>query len=237
VDNRLAELERRIAALESAALSTPQQQAPPGALRAPGGAKSTEAPATQATAGGRAPASPSHPGGAHAPASPSHPGGAHAPASSSHPGGAHAPASSSHPGGAHAPASPSHPGGAHAPVSSSHPGGAHAPVSPPDAAKGGGRGGGELAALGEVGGWAELAGILGALGSPVRLTLLQEIVQGRSTVAALSEVDGLGTSGQIYHHLRQLTAEGWLHSPSRGTFAVPPPRVVALLAILEALQR
>ncbi|MDX6281830.1 MAG: hypothetical protein QOH03_2901, partial [Kribbellaceae bacterium] len=61
--------------------------------------------------------------------------------------------------------------------------------------------------------------------------------RGRSTVAALSEVEGLGTSGQIYHHLRQLTAEGWLHSPSRGTFAVPPPRVIALLAILDALQR
>jgi hypothetical protein len=86
-------------------------------------------------------------------------------------------------------------------------------------------------------GWAELAGVLGALGSPVRLTLLEEISRGRSTVAALSEVEGLGTSGQIYHHLRQLTAEGWLHSPSRGTFTVPPPRVVALLAILEALQR
>ncbi|WP_344845470.1 ArsR family transcriptional regulator [Kribbella ginsengisoli] len=85
--------------------------------------------------------------------------------------------------------------------------------------------------------WAGFAGALAALGSPVRLRLLQEIVQGRNTVNALSEVDGLGTSGQIYHHLRQLTAEGWLHSPSRGTFSVPPPRVVALLAILEALQR
>jgi DNA-binding transcriptional ArsR family regulator len=92
-------------------------------------------------------------------------------------------------------------------------------------------------ALREHDGWAGLAGVLAALGSPVRLTLLQEISRGRSTVSALSEVDGLGTSGQIYHHLRQLTAEGWLHSPSRGTFAVPPPRVVALLAILEALQR
>jgi DNA-binding transcriptional ArsR family regulator len=85
--------------------------------------------------------------------------------------------------------------------------------------------------------WAEFAGALAALGSPVRLRLLQEIVRGRATVSALSEVEGLGTSGQIYHHLRQLTAEGWLRSPSRGTFSVPPSRVVALLAILEALQR
>jgi hypothetical protein len=94
-----------------------------------------------------------------------------------------------------------------------------------------------LGALRELQGWAGLAGELAALGNPVRLTLLQEISRGRATVSALSEVEGLGTSGQIYHHLRQLTAEGWLHTPTRGTFAVPPARVVALLAILEALQR
>jgi hypothetical protein len=147
VDNRLAELERRIAALESAALSTAQNHAPPGALRAPGGAEVDGAVAFELAE---------------------------------------------------------------------------------DAA------GQVVEAQPE---WAGFAGALAALGSPVRLTLLQEIVRGRDTVSALSEVDGLGTSGQIYHHLRQLTAEGWLHSPSRGTFAVPQPRVVALLAILEALQR
>jgi hypothetical protein len=85
--------------------------------------------------------------------------------------------------------------------------------------------------------WAEWAGALAALGNPVRLTLLQQILRGTSTVSGLSTVQGLGTSGQIYHHLRQLTAEGWLHSPSRGVFAVPPSRVVALLAILAALER
>jgi hypothetical protein len=85
--------------------------------------------------------------------------------------------------------------------------------------------------------WTEWAGALAALGNPVRLTLLQQILRGTSTVSGLSEVQGLGTSGQIYHHLRQLTAEGWLHSPSRGVFAVPPSRVVALLAILVALER
>jgi DNA-binding transcriptional ArsR family regulator len=85
--------------------------------------------------------------------------------------------------------------------------------------------------------WAARASALAALGHPVRLTLLREILHGRTTVSALSEVESLGTSGQIYHHLRQLTAEGWLHTPSRGVFAVPPTRVVALLAILVALER
>jgi hypothetical protein len=85
--------------------------------------------------------------------------------------------------------------------------------------------------------WAGRASALAALGNPVRLTLLQEIVRGRTTVAALGEIEGVGTSGQIYHHLRQLAAEGWLHSPSRGVFAVPVARVVPLLAILVALEK
>ena len=84
--------------------------------------------------------------------------------------------------------------------------------------------------------WSELAPALAALGNPVRLTLLREIVRGHATVNALSQVDGLGTSGQIYHHLRQLTAEGWLHTPTRGTFAIPSPRITALQAILAALE-
>jgi hypothetical protein len=94
-----------------------------------------------------------------------------------------------------------------------------------------------LQALKERADWASRASSLAALGNPVRLTLLREILHGQTTVSSLSEVQGLGTSGQIYHHLRQLTAEGWLHSPSRGVFAVPPTRVVALLAILVALER
>ena len=85
--------------------------------------------------------------------------------------------------------------------------------------------------------WTSRAPALAALGHPVRLTLLREILHGRTTVSALSEVDGLGTSGQIYHHLRQLTAEDWLHNPSRGVFAVPPARVDALRAIVVALER
>lgn len=85
--------------------------------------------------------------------------------------------------------------------------------------------------------WTVRASTLAALGHPVRLTLLREILNGRTTVSALREVEGLGTSGQIYHHLRHLMAEGWLHTPSRGVFAVPPTRAVALHAILAALER
>jgi hypothetical protein len=85
--------------------------------------------------------------------------------------------------------------------------------------------------------WAARASTLAALAHPVRLTLLREIVHGRDTVAGLAELDGLGTTGQIYHHLRQLTAEGWLHTKARGHYAVPAERVVPLLTILTAVER
>jgi hypothetical protein len=78
-------------------------------------------------------------------------------------------------------------------------------------------------------GWAEAGTALGALASPVRMQLLREILHGRNTAAALAEVEGFGTSGQIYHHLRQLTAAGWLRTSSRDRFDVPPERIVPLL--------
>ncbi|MFJ8541814.1 ArsR/SmtB family transcription factor [Streptomyces sp. NPDC093586] len=81
--------------------------------------------------------------------------------------------------------------------------------------------------------WAEAAEAFAALGHPVRLRLLREILGGRRTAAELAELDGVGTTGQIYHHLRQLTGAGWLHTTGRGRHEVPPGRVVPLLVALS----
>ncbi|WP_051715621.1 hypothetical protein [Streptomyces bikiniensis] len=43
-----------------------------------------------------------------------------------------------------------------------------------------------------------------------------------------------GTTGQIYHHLRQLTGAGRLHTSGRGRYEVPAARVVPLLMALTA---
>ncbi|RKN04855.1 ArsR/SmtB family transcription factor [Streptomyces radicis] len=85
--------------------------------------------------------------------------------------------------------------------------------------------------------WSELAETLGALGQPVRLRLMQALLEGRSAVAELTELDGLGTTGQIYHHLRQLVATGWLETTSRGRYQVPPTRLVPLLIMITAARR
>lgn len=80
--------------------------------------------------------------------------------------------------------------------------------------------------------WSDAADSFAALGHPVRLRLLHEILTGRRTVVELTALDGLGTSGQVYHHLRQLTAAGWLQAEGRGRYEVPGARVVALLVAL-----
>ncbi|MCF3145839.1 ArsR/SmtB family transcription factor [Streptomyces platensis] len=87
------------------------------------------------------------------------------------------------------------------------------------------------------GDWGAAAESFAALGQPVRLRLLREILAGRCTAAELTELDGTGTTGQIYHHLRQLTAAGWLHTAARGRYEVPADRVVPLLVMLTAAGR
>ncbi|MBU5423449.1 winged helix-turn-helix domain-containing protein [Cellulomonas hominis] len=75
---------------------------------------------------------------------------------------------------------------------------------------------------------------LAALGHPARLRFLQEIARGRDTVARLAELDGVGTTGQIYHHLSQLQAVGWVQQTRRGAYAIPPDRLVPLLTVVLA---
>lgn len=78
------------------------------------------------------------------------------------------------------------------------------------------------------------ADALAALASPLRLRFLQEILRGTDTPAALAALDGVGTVGQVYHHLQQLHAAGWVRQVARGHYGVPPERVVPLLTIVLA---
>ncbi|MEU8626781.1 helix-turn-helix domain-containing protein [Streptomyces sp. NPDC048669] len=92
---------------------------------------------------------------------------------------------------------------------------------------------GEAGDPGEPGAdWSDAAESFAALGHPVRLRLLREILGGRRTAAELAALDETGTTGQIYHHLRQLTGAGWLHTTGRGRYEVPGARVVPLLVAL-----
>ena len=82
--------------------------------------------------------------------------------------------------------------------------------------------------------WSSAAGVLDALAHPVRLRLLQRVLNGSTTTAELGLDDALGTTGQLHHHLRALVAAGWLQSVGRGSWAIPAPRVVPLLVVVSA---
>ncbi|TMQ94738.1 winged helix-turn-helix transcriptional regulator [Actinomadura soli] len=85
--------------------------------------------------------------------------------------------------------------------------------------------------------WSQSAERLAALAHPVRLLLLREILHGARTTAELASHERLGTTGQLYHHLRQLVAAGWLRTTARGRYSVPGERVVPILTMLAATRR
>jgi len=83
--------------------------------------------------------------------------------------------------------------------------------------------------------WTVHAPALAALGHPTRLQILQLVARGEArTAAEMAHSDGLGTTGQIYHHLRLLVAAGWLRTTTKGRHDIPPERLVPLLVILGA---
>jgi len=85
--------------------------------------------------------------------------------------------------------------------------------------------------------WSERAAAFAALGHPVRLELLRHILNGIHTTAELAELDDLGTTGQLHHHLRQLISAGWVRQTGRGSYEVPATRVVPLLTGLLGAER
>jgi len=82
--------------------------------------------------------------------------------------------------------------------------------------------------------WEAASGVFGALAHPVRLQLLQQVLNGTTSTAELGEGEALGTTGQLHHHLRALVAGGWLTSTGRGRWSVPGPRIIPLLVMITA---
>lgn len=85
--------------------------------------------------------------------------------------------------------------------------------------------------------WSESATAFAALGHPVRLELLRQILNGTHATADLAAIESLGTTGQLHHHLRQLVSAGWVRQSGRGLYEVPAARVVPLLTSLLGAQR
>jgi len=87
-----------------------------------------------------------------------------------------------------------------------------------------------------AGNWSDAAGALAALGHPVRLELIRRLLAGAHTTQELAEIPELGTSGQLYHHLRELQAAGLVVQRRRNDYAVPAVRVVPCLVLIAVAQ-
>lgn len=80
--------------------------------------------------------------------------------------------------------------------------------------------------------WSDMARAFGALGHRVRLDIVRALIRGIHDVSELQRQPGLGTSGQLYHHLRELQAAGWVRQHERSRYLLVPDRVVAVLLMV-----
>jgi ArsR family transcriptional regulator len=79
-----------------------------------------------------------------------------------------------------------------------------------------------------------LAHTFAALGSPLRLALLRELLQEPKTSQQLQEALNISSAGQLYHHLKELLAVGLIEQKSRNLYALPIRNVIPFLALLAA---
>jgi DNA-binding transcriptional ArsR family regulator len=89
--------------------------------------------------------------------------------------------------------------------------------------------------------WRELTGVdptsiarlLGALGNAQRLHVVQLLVDGPKSTAELTTRLDDPSSGQLFHHLKELLAAGVIYQPERGTYALHKQHIVPLLTVIS----
>jgi DNA-binding transcriptional ArsR family regulator len=79
-----------------------------------------------------------------------------------------------------------------------------------------------------------VAPVLAALGSAQRVQILQLLLWRPATTAELTAAVEGRSSGQLFHHLKELLAAGVIHQPARGTYAIGEAHVIPLLTLLSA---
>ncbi|TPQ20783.1 ArsR/SmtB family transcription factor [Streptomyces sporangiiformans] len=73
---------------------------------------------------------------------------------------------------------------------------------------------------------------LGALAHPVRLGIMLSCLEGSTRATEFAARGDMGSTGQIYHHLRQLVNAGWLSASHRGQYDVRDEALASLTVIL-----
>ncbi|GAB2697621.1 helix-turn-helix domain-containing protein [Paenibacillus thermoaerophilus] len=81
----------------------------------------------------------------------------------------------------------------------------------------------------------KVAKVLAALGHKQRLDILRAVIREPLTGPELVERLGMGTTGQLYHHLKALLGADLLHQEERGgSYSIPGHRTLPLLLLLAA---
>jgi DNA-binding transcriptional ArsR family regulator len=81
---------------------------------------------------------------------------------------------------------------------------------------------------------AAVARWLGAITSPQRVTLLLELFGRDRTSSDLASALGEASTGQVYHHLKELQANGLVIQVRRGVYRVAPHLLIPVMIILAA---
>ncbi len=77
--------------------------------------------------------------------------------------------------------------------------------------------------------------VLSALAHPVRVEIVRTLLaHGGQPATALQEAAKLGSTGQLYHHLKALTASGVVEQDKRGSYRLRPAATIPVLVLLTA---
>lgn len=77
--------------------------------------------------------------------------------------------------------------------------------------------------------------VLSALAHPVRVEIVRTLLAlGAQPAAALQETARLGSTGQLYHHLKALTGSGVVEQDKRGSYRLRAAATVPVLVLLTA---
>ncbi len=78
-----------------------------------------------------------------------------------------------------------------------------------------------------------VAGCFAALASPIRIQIICELATGSVSTAELTQRLDKPSSGQLFHHLKELLAVGLIYQPDRGTYAIRNQHLVPILTALS----
>lgn len=79
-----------------------------------------------------------------------------------------------------------------------------------------------------------LAPTLAALGHPLRLHIVRALMNGPRSRQRLQDGLGAVSTGQFYHHLRELLGVGLVTQRGRNVYALAAPQIIPLLTIIAA---